>query len=33
MSVVERLEQYMNENGYKKTDVARMSGIPYTTID
>ena len=33
MSVVERLEQYMNENGYKKTDVARMSRIPYTTID
>ena len=33
MSVVERLTYYMNEYGYSKADIARLSGIPYTTID
>ena len=33
MSVVERLSYYMNEHGYSKADIARLSGIPYTTID
>lgn len=33
MSVVERLTQYMNEHGYNKAEIARLSGIPYTTID
>ena len=33
MSVVERLTLYMNEHSYSKADIARLSGIPYTTID
>ena len=33
MSVVERLTYYMHEHGYSKADIARLSGIPYTTID
>lgn len=33
MSVVERLTQYMEEHGYNKAEIARLSGIPYTTID
>ena len=33
MSVVERLKEYMESHGYNKADIARMSSIPYTTID
>ena len=33
MSVVERLNKYMEEHGYNKAEIARLSGIPYTTID
>lgn len=33
MSVAERLEKFMKEHGYFKSDVAKLSGIPYTTID
>lgn len=33
MSVAERLQKFMDEKGYSKADVARLSGIPYTTID
>lgn len=33
MSVVERLTAYMNTHGYRKSDIARLSDIPYTTID
>lgn len=33
MSVVNRLKQYMENNGYNKADIARLSSIPYTTID
>lgn len=33
MSVVERLSEYMEKHGYNKAEIARLSGIPYTTID
>lgn len=33
MSVTERLDKFMREHGCNKADVARLSGIPYTTID
>ena len=33
MSVSEKLQKFMDENGYSKADVSRLSGIPYTTID
>ena len=33
MSITEKLDKFMNENNYKKADVARLSGVPYTTID
>jgi repressor LexA len=33
MNMVEKLEQLMNERGLTKADVARESGIPYTTFD
>lgn len=33
MSVTERLDRFMREHGFNKADVARLSGIPYTTID
>ena len=33
MSVSEKLQKFMDEKGYSKADVSRLSGIPYTTID
>lgn len=33
MSVAERLEKFLKEHGYSKADAAKLSGIPYTTID
>lgn len=33
MSVTEKLDKFMREHGFNKADVARLSGVPYTTID
>ena len=33
MSITEKLDKFKQENNYNKADVARLSGIPYTTID
>ena len=33
MSITEKLDKFMCEHNYNKADVARISGIPYTTID
>ncbi|MEG1727154.1 MAG: helix-turn-helix transcriptional regulator [Acidaminococcaceae bacterium] len=33
MSVTERLHKFMESEGLSKADIARLSGIPYTTID
>lgn len=33
MSITEKLDKFMCEHNYNKADVARLSGIPYTTID
>lgn len=33
MSVAERLDKFLKEHGYSKADAAKLSGIPYTTID
>ena len=33
MSVTEKLDKFMRERGFNKADVARLSGVPYTTID
>lgn len=33
MAVTECLNRYMKHNNYKKTDISRLSDIPYTTID
>lgn len=33
MSITDKLDQFMKKNGYNKADLARLSGIPYTTID
>lgn len=32
MSVTEQLDKYMSIHKYKIADIARLSGIPYTTI-
>ena len=32
MSVTEQLDKYMSIYNYKISDIARLSGIPYTTI-
>jgi len=31
--VTEQLEKFMKLNGYKISDIARLSNVPYTTID
>lgn len=33
MSVLNKIKQYMEENDFTKADIARLSDIPYTTID
>lgn len=33
MTVSQTLEKYLKEKGYTKADVAKISGVPYTTID
>lgn len=33
MSVTEKLDKFMREYSFNKADVARLSGVPYTTID
>ncbi len=33
MSVKDQVIQYMEAHNYNKADVARLSGVPYTTID
>lgn len=33
MSITDKLDEFMKKHGFNKADVARLSGIPYTTID
>lgn len=33
MSITDKLDSFMKANGYSKADFARLSEIPYTTID
>lgn len=33
MNFLEKLDMLMQHKGYKKSDLAKVSGIPYTTID